>query len=116
MRAINKKCNLSTSYKSWLRKLESNKKKHPLHSSQHKFYRDVVMNLFHCQRGLCAYTETFLCPEEYYATNNWDKGIYRIKAPLKIEFEGHLDHFDPRLKKRRAWLWNNLFMVRDSVN
>lgn len=82
-------------------------------SSNNKYYYDVVMNLLHCQRGVCAYTERSLCDEAYYQLGCWENGKYQIKKP---QFSGALDHFDPNLKSTQAWLWDNFFVVDKDIN
>lgn len=85
----------------------------PYNSSNNKYYYDVVMNLLHCQRGVCAYTEIILCDENYYHLECWQNGKYQISKPA---FIGALDHFDPSLKKDKGWLWENLFIVQKDIN
>ena len=44
---------LSTRYKTWEEDLETNGKRHPKYtSSNHEFYYDIVMNLFHLAKSL----------------------------------------------------------------
>ncbi|MCU0288257.1 MAG: hypothetical protein MUF15_17910 [Acidobacteria bacterium] len=59
MRRINKTCILSTGYKDWVDKMDRDNLEHPEKS---RYRLDVVMNLFYCQGGVCAYTELPLCP------------------------------------------------------
>lgn len=110
MRKINKICNLSTEYKKW----EKNLEEHPeCTSSSGKYYKDIVMQLFANQDGLCAYTEQRLCDPKFYNEKYWYKqGTYQNKAP----FEGQLDHFDSSLKKEKGWSWDNFFMVHSDIN
>src|ERR1700733_6423585 len=109
MRRIVKDCNLSTKYSEWQRQLEADGKDHEPYSSRHKFYLDVVMNLYHCQGGLCAYTEMLLCAKDLYAVGRWLDGVY-ARGPGKggPQVFGELDHFDSSLKKSKGWLWTNL--------
>jgi len=119
MRRIHKTCDRSTIYKAWLDGLEANRQRHPAYnSSQGEYYIDIVMNLFHCQGGLCAYTEQFLCPNEHYAAACWQGGRYMgpNAVPMQVQFSGQLEHFDKGLKIRKAWKWDNLFMVCSDVN
>lgn len=111
MRKIDKSHIIATNYKIWENNLKGN---HPSYtSSNHKFYYDIVMNLFHCQGGVCAYTEVLLCTEDYFSTDCWNDGKYIIAKP---QFFGALDHFDPTLKESKAWLWDNFFMVQKDIN
>ena len=71
------------------------------------------MNLLHAQKGLCAYTEIRLCNEDLIAEDNWSEGCYNNHKP---EIFGQLDHFDPKLKKEKAWLWDNMFIVHSDIN
>lgn len=120
MRKIDKTCTLSTEYKTWEEAFENARSDHdPYNSSQNKYYWDVVMNLFYCQKGLCAYTEIRLCSEHYINTANWNgtTGTYtKPTPPAIIQVCGQLEHFDTTLKKRKGWLWNNFFMADTDVN
>ena len=116
MKKIEKKCNLSSVYKEWEEQFEKNKFNHPTYnSSKNEFYWDVVMNLFHCQEGLCAYTEMRICNKKYLDDKIWVSGKYNLKAG-KPEIAGQLEHFDRSLKPNKGWLWDNLFMVETNVN
>ncbi len=112
MRKIDKSIILSTKYKQWEEDFGSSN--HPeYNSSANKFYTDIVMNLLHSQEGLCAYTEMRLCAKELIENSNWEDGRYKLENP---EFKGQLDHFDPLLKKEKAWLWSNLFVIDTDIN
>lgn len=121
MQKIDKTQILSKTYKDWEQGLESEKKRHPKYtSSKFRYYTDIVMNLFYCQKGLCAYTETELCISEYIAVDCWNNGRYINDKP---EFLGQLEHFDESLKSksnntegRKDWLWDNFFMVVSDIN
>jgi hypothetical protein len=114
MQKINKSKILSTVYKNWEEALENEQKDHPQYDSSHRFYTDVIMNLYHIQNGLCAYTEKKILASEYtYTEGNWENGKYKSDKPRHI---GELEHFDPKLKTQQAWLWDNLFMVLNKVN
>lgn len=55
MRKIDKSKILSTVYKNWEENLEINNQNHPAYdsnASKFRFYKDIVMNLFHVQGGL----------------------------------------------------------------
>ena len=118
MRKLNKTCCYSTKYHEWLTELETANQNHREYDASFKYYWDVVMNLFHCQNGLCAYTEKRLCPEKYYNADKWAKGRYkRVNyVPTKPKIKGELEHFDTKLKPKKGWLWNNFFMVDSDVN
>jgi len=110
MRRIDKTKILSSKYKEWLDKLDRDKVKHP-HSRT--YYNDVVMNLLHCQKGVCAYTEMFLCNSGLLSEDKWKNGRY---AEKKTEHFGELEHFDPKLKANRFWEWDNLFVIHSDIN
>ncbi|MCK4763794.1 MAG: hypothetical protein KAW12_16450 [Candidatus Aminicenantes bacterium] len=111
MRKIDKSKILSTEYKKWADKLDRDKAEHP-HDSR-SYYYDVFMNLLHCQKGVCAYTEMFLCNPALLEENNWKKGGYIKEKP---ECLGELEHFDPALKRDRYWQWGNLFVIASKIN
>ena len=90
--------------------LNHSKEKHP-HSR--KYYFDVVMNLLHCQDGVCAYTEEFLCNPKLLSEDKWANGRYKIKKPRRY---GQLDHFNPKLKEDKCWEWDNLFVIHSDIN
>ena len=114
MRKIDKNCDLSTEYKAWEEALEEENSNHPVYnSSKGKYYFDIVMQLYRCQNGLCAYTERKLCAPDHYETSLWRDGKYVSPKPY---MEGQLDHFDPELKTDKAWLWGNFFMVHSDIN
>ena len=79
MRKIDKTKILSVHYKKWVDKLSRDKVKHPQRSSH---YDDVVMNLLHCQKGVCAYTEMALCNPGLFDEDKWKKGRYTQKHQL----------------------------------
>jgi len=110
MRKIDKTKILSVKYKEWVDKLSHDDKEHPRHSA---YYDDIVMNLLHCQKGVCAYTEMPLCNTGLLSKNNWKNGRYVHKSPEVI---GELDHFNPQVKKNKYWEWQNLFVVLERVN
>ncbi len=111
MRRIDKRKILSSIYKKWLDKLNSDKKKHPRYSNT--YYTDVVANLLHCQKGVCAYTEMIVCNPEQVKENHWNGGRYIAKKIAKL---GDLEHFEPRLKEDRFWEWDNLFVIHPTIN
>lgn len=117
MRKIDKTCNHSSKYKNWENQLEENNEQHPpYNSSKHKYYNDIRMQLFHCQKGACAYTEQALCKTELYDSSNWNNGEYVNEKYNPGDVKGQLDHFDPSLKENKAWLWDNFFMISSDVN
>jgi hypothetical protein len=114
MRKIDKSKILSTVYKNWEKDLESNNQNHPNYDSNARFYKDVVMNLYHAQGGLCAYTEMKLMGEKEHTHENlWKSGRYEQSLPKHL---GDVEHFDESLKANKGWLWDNLFMVLGKVN
>ena len=114
MRKIDKTKILSTVYREWEQGLESRGEDHPKWRADYRYYLDVAMNLFYCQRGLCAYTEIRLCPSACFDPENWQEGkYYRAEKP---EFFGQVEHFDQKLKAKKAWRWSNLFMVQADIN
>lgn len=118
MQKIDKAINtiLSKKYKTWVDKLEKETKQHPKSSS---YYDDVVMNLYKCQKGVCAYTEMHICISELYQETNWFDGKYKIpegEAYNRLDHFGELEHFDSNLKEEKYWLWDNLFMIHAKIN
>ncbi|MFN8345045.1 MAG: hypothetical protein U0X91_08575 [Spirosomataceae bacterium] len=111
MQRIDKTLLLSSEYKQWEESMTETHSQY--NSSNNKYYYDVVMNLLHCQRGVCAYTEILLCSEDLYHSGHWKNGKYQIHKP---EFSGALDHFNPLLKKEKGWLWDNFFIVQKDIN
>ncbi|MCU0324012.1 MAG: hypothetical protein MUF45_01995 [Spirosomaceae bacterium] len=107
---------LSTKYKAWVDNLELKKKKHP---ESRTYYDDVVMDLYRCQKGVCAYTEMFICISSLYDESNWVDGEYKIPdeaAFQRTDHLGELEHFNPDLKENHYWLWDNFFMIHSTVN
>lgn len=105
---------LSRAYLKWVEELDRDKKKHP---RGRKYYVDVLMNLLHCQKGVCAYTEFFLCQPALTGPANWKNGRYQQdREQGSPERLGEIDHFDPKLKKDRYWEWDNLFVVLERIN
>ncbi len=114
MRKIYKTKILSTLYKKWEENFEQTNQDHDKYnSSNNTHYIDVIMNLLHVQGGLCAYTEMRLCNPELIDEKNWISGKYKDRH---IEVFGQLDHFDPALKGRKAWLWDNFFFIDTDIN
>jgi hypothetical protein len=111
MRKIDKTKILASQYKKWLDRLNRDKIKHP--TQDRTYYNDVMMNLLHCQKGVCAYTEMIICNPELLKEENWENGKYKSK---KVDRLGSLDHFDPRLKKDKYWEWDNLFAISLDIN
>lgn len=113
MRKIDKSIQLSTKYQNWLNGLD---KPHPKSSS---YTDDVVMSLYSCQKGVCAYTEMFICPPVLYANECWTDGGYNFPEASGLKRNHHLgelEHFDPDDKKERHWNWDNLFMIDAKIN
>jgi hypothetical protein len=116
MRRIDKRCHLAAAYKKWHDELEEQEQDHPTYSSSNQYYWDVVMNLYACQGGLCAYTEVALCPPELFDAGKWAVGKYSLSPAGKPQVKGQLEHFDSQLKTKKGWLWDNLFMVDSDIN
>lgn len=122
MRKIDKTKILSAAYKRWEEEFEQQDQSHPEYTSSRvrkEHYIDIVMNLLHVQEGLCAYTEMRLCSAELIAENEWDDaegGENRKYKTRNPEVFGNLDHFDPSLKKDKAWLWDNFFFINTDIN
>lgn len=107
---------LSTKYKKWVDDLENKNKKHP---DSRTYYDDIVMELYRCQKGVCAYTERFICPSSLYKSDNWIDGNYKIRNEVEFnrtDHAGELEHFDHLLKENQYWLWSNLFMIDSTIN
>lgn len=125
MRKIDKNCDLSTVYKAWEEDLESRNEAHPKYGNtktKEEHYLDIVMQLHRCQGGLCAYTERLLCHKPHFRKNHWKDGKY-VSAKPDNNIEGHLDHFDPSLKSKKAdatgkkdWFWGNFFVIHGHIN
>jgi len=116
MKRIYKDIILSTEYKKCVDKFTGD---HEPYKSDNKFgkqhYLDIKMSLFHCQNGLCAYTEEKLCDEELFDSSKWVDGKY-IELSDNIYTRGDLEHFNPELKETKGWLWDNLLMIDSNVN
>lgn len=110
MRKIDKAKILSTQYKKWVDRLNRDHVKHP---ENRTYYNDVMMNLLHCQKGVCAYTEMIICNPELLNEENWENGRYKSQ---KVDRLGSLEHFDPKLKKDKYWEWDNLFAISLDIN
>jgi hypothetical protein len=110
MRRIDKTKILAVEYKKWVDKLNRDNRKHP---RTRTYYYDVVMNLLHCQKGVCAYTEMIVCDPELLDEDNWENGRYNFKSADNL---GSLEHFDPQLKKDKFWEWDNLFVIHLKIN
>jgi hypothetical protein len=144
MRKIDKSQQLSTAYQIWENGLEVSNSQHPSYNSSKvkaEYYKDIVMDALHCQKGLCAYTEVQLCDPQYLTPENWEEGRYKGKVEGRVH-NGQLEHFDERLKwknkdeekKKKAkkaidsnnnkkeiyqhkdWLWSNFFVIESDTN
>ena len=118
MQKINKNYDtiLSTKYKKWVDNLEEKGKPHP---ESRTYYDDIVMELYRCQKGVCAYTEKFICPSSLYESENWIDGDYKITDDAEFkrtDHAGELEHFDHNSKNDKYWLWGNLFMIDATIN
>ncbi len=116
MRKIDKQTCLSKNYEKWVSTLGE---EHPKYtSSAGDYYKDIVMSLFYCQRGLCAYTERRLCNPEKFSETLWvenEQGDMHYGSE-RPEYFGQLDHFNPDLKPSKGWSWDNFFMIDSDVN
>ncbi len=114
MRKLNKSKILSSKYKEWLDNLDQSHENHGTYNSTNNVhYIDVVMNLLHVQRGLCAFTEVKLCSQQLIDEKNWVDGKYINRKP---EILGQLDHWNPDLKKEKSWNWDNFFYISSDIN
>ncbi len=117
MKKIDKREILATEYKAWIDGYDEKNEDHPKYDSSHKYYKDVLVSLLYCQRGLCAYTEILIADEERYAFNNFNTDGRYIKRGKEVSgFAAQLDHFDSTLKSAKGWLWDNFFAVLDKIN
>jgi hypothetical protein len=118
MRKIDKSEILATEYKAWIDEYEKRNEDHPKYSSSsHKYYKDVLVSLLYCQKGLCAYTEMLISRKERCSPDNFDKnGRYIERGKEKSGFAAQLDHFDSSLKSEKGWRWDNFFAVWDKIN
>jgi hypothetical protein len=114
---IDKSTILATEYASWVADLNKHEE-HPAYSSHHKYYRDVLVSLLYCQKGLCAYTEILIARSDRYSADNFNqKGrIILHKNEEMSGFSAQLDHFDSALKAKKGWDWDNFFAVSDKIN
>lgn len=116
MRRIDKTTIHSTIYRDWVEEFENHEQNHEKYKSSGEHYWDVVMSLYHCQNGLCAYTEKDLIGDlRLIEIENWDNGKYKLLEPKPFH-DGELEHFDSTLKPTKGWLWDNLFMVSGTIN
>jgi len=118
MRKLDKTKILSTTYKRWEENLEISKQSHPNYSSENEYFIDIFTNLLNIQKGLCAYTEKFICNSGKISDGKWINGRFKnqeinIKPFCK---GGNLDHFNPDLKNNKAFLWDNLFFIDTDAN
>ncbi len=117
MKKIDKSAILSRDYKNWLNGLEDID--HPKYNSSNgEYYNDIKMSLLYCQNGLCAYTERELCDPKFFTSDNWNENKYirNLTDNDKKTIKGDLEHFDESLKEKKAWEWNNLFIVDTHIN
>jgi hypothetical protein len=117
MRRIDKSIHLSLNYFTWLEQITLGGNVHPKWKNKtirNSYHKEVIMNLYHCQDGLCAYTEKRLCRQYLFSADKWVDEKYTYEN--KPEHDGHPDHYNNTLKKDRAWSWDNLFMTHVVVN
>ncbi|MCP4156160.1 MAG: hypothetical protein GY757_51040 [bacterium] len=91
--------------------LDGLQEEHPPDSRKYRV--DVIMNLLYCQKGVCAYTEMLIIDPSSWSKDSWLNGRYKEK---KVEELGSLEHFDPALKKKKFWDWDNLFFIHPKIN
>lgn len=117
MQKIDKsKKTLPVTYKAWLAKKDKGEVEN---KDFRHYYDDIVMNLYKCQKGVCTYTEMFICIPELYDGNKWVKGRYKIPDVAeyrRVDHLGELDHFNSENKKIQYWNWDNLFMIHSKIN
>lgn len=111
MQKINKTLTLAIDYKNWLATINKRKSHPKFTSSNHRYYYDVVANLLWVQKGLCAYTELYLCDSSNFDEEKWGNGVFK-----KFELKGQLDHYDATLKATKGWDWGNFFLIDSDVN
>ncbi|HIE00882.1 MAG TPA: hypothetical protein EYP59_11445 [Thiotrichaceae bacterium] len=118
MRKIDKSTILATEYASWVADLNNKHKEHPAYSSSKDgYYKDVLVSLLYCQKGLCAYTEILIARSDRYSVDNFDQnGRYIHKNEEMSGFFAQLDHFESALKAKKGWDWDNFFAVSDKIN
>ncbi len=111
MRKIDKTPFWATAFANYIKEYNNKFGHHPVYdSSKNAYYNDIYYNLLFCQRGLCAYTEDLIDDTIWKAVpQNWEKGKY-IGKTLKLDAD--LEHFDPKLKDKQGWDFDNLFLVK----
>src|SRR5687767_5874446 len=108
MRRIDKSKKLAIAYFSWIDEFVRKKQQHPKYNSSHRFYKDILVNLLHCQGGVCAYTEILITEEKRCAGDKFDSaGKYISGNKTESGFSAQLDHFDSDLKMNQGWGWEN---------
>ncbi len=108
--------NLPAKYKDWVLKEDKGEESNKNFRS---YYDNIILNLYKCQSGICAYTEKYICIPELYKDENWVEGNYVIPDDAKfqrVDHLGELDHYDPANKKIQYWNWDNLFMIDAKIN
>ncbi len=111
MKKIDKSSRLSSKYHKWISKGVKIPKEY---YSSHKYYKDIIVNLLHCQGGICAYTECRLIDEKKLKQilTYFDKGKYTGPTPIQPDIE----HFCSIVKEKKPWVWANLFVVHLYIN
>lgn len=114
MRKLNKTITKAKAYKKWHDEIVNNDEDFPVYNSSNgDYYGDIVAELLIIQNGLCAYTERLLYNVDEVNTLKWEDDKLQSSIP---KVDGDLEHFDPSLKKKQGWLWDNFFMVDGKVN
>lgn len=115
MKKLNKVIKKAISYQKEIEKMEAEGIEHPYSdgSLKTKFYNSVRAELFEIQNGLCAYCETYIGDTDIINDYKWERGKLESSFPA---IDADIEHFDPRLKKTKGWLWSNLFLVNSFIN
>jgi len=113
MRKLNKSITKAEAYKKWQNEIIDKGEDFPKYESSKGFYYDIVAELLLIQDGLCAYTERLLYNIDEIKALDWENG--KLKSPFP-KVDGDLEHFDPALKEKQGWLWDNFFIADHKVN
>jgi len=116
MHKIDKSEVLAQKYKTEIDQLNIENQAHPKYSSNHRYYRSVLLSLLSCQNGLCAYTEFRLMEKEDLELYTAQLRDGEFSNKTNFEVPAQIEHFDTSLKEKRGWEWSNLFAVFDSIN
>ena len=97
--------------------METANRNHPVYTSKHDFYLDVVMNF---STARVAHAPTRRCCSVQRVSMRRVNGTRGV-TPSVVKRQGlslwvSWIHFDSALKKDKGWLWTNLFMVNSDIN